>query len=394
MPSIQAKLADDKWFCKGLDDVADIKCSRATGFQAVYRLCMGMSAFFFIFMVLMFGVKSSRDPRSHVQNGFWFFKYLLLIALIFGFFNIKSENLSGPMMWIGMIGSFTFIIIQLVLIIDFAHGLAEDWIAIYEENESRACYFGLLAFAFACYFLSLAGTILMYIFYTTGSQGDSCGLPIFLITFNIIICLASSIISILPKIQERMPSSGLLQSSFLTLYACYLTWSALTNNPDSSCNPSMIIVTVNSTHPGKDDQSFGTPIPANSIISLIIWFVCLLYASIRTSSRTALGKIAGGGNSENANQVEPNNAVEKGTVYDDEKEGIAYSYSFFHFIFALASLYVMMTLTSWYQPSNDLSKLNANMASVWVRILSSWLCVTLYTWTLVAPAIFPDRDFD
>lgn len=59
-PWIQAKLADSNWFCQGLNSVAGINCQRATGFQAVYRLCGGMASFFFIFMVLMLGVKSSK----------------------------------------------------------------------------------------------------------------------------------------------------------------------------------------------------------------------------------------------------------------------------------------------------------------------------------------------
>lgn len=45
-------------------------------------------------------------------------------------------------MYFGMIGGFLFILIQLVLIIDFAHSWAENWVAKLEETESKAYYCG------------------------------------------------------------------------------------------------------------------------------------------------------------------------------------------------------------------------------------------------------------
>lgn len=81
---------------------------------------------------------------------------------------------------------------------------------------------------------------------------------------------------------------------------------------------------------------------------------------------------------------------------DSEAEGVTYNWSLFHLMFALATLYIMMTLTNWYSPGADVTieTLSANMSAVWVKMVSSWLCCAIYVWTLIAPVVFPERDFN
>jgi hypothetical protein len=114
-----------------------LKCSDVVGYLAVYRVCFALTIFFVVMSLLMIGVRTSKDPRAGIQNGFWGMKYLIIIGICIGAFFIPRGDFGITWMYFGMIGGFAFILIQLILIVDFAHSWAERWVAQYEETESR-----------------------------------------------------------------------------------------------------------------------------------------------------------------------------------------------------------------------------------------------------------------
>ena len=84
---------------------------------------------------------------------------------------------------------------------------------------------------------------------------------------------------------------------------------------------------------------------------------------------------------------------------------------FFHVVMAAGALYMAMLLTNWgtgsFQPQSNVTapspsggksvvKFHSNStgtAQMWVKIVSEWLAIILYTWTLVAPRVCPGREF-
>jgi len=148
-----------------------VDCRVVVGFQAVYRLCLIVTLFFFLMSLIMIGVRSSNDPRSGIQNGFWGFKYLLIIGGMIGSFWIPDGSFGEVWMVFGMIGGFLFILIQLVLIVDFAHSWAEAWYSNYQEEESKGWLAALLTCTVAMYAGALTSFILLITYYTGSVTG-------------------------------------------------------------------------------------------------------------------------------------------------------------------------------------------------------------------------------
>ncbi|CAL1608818.1 unnamed protein product [Knipowitschia caucasica] len=397
------------------DFEANVNCKMFVGYKAVYRVCFGMSVWFLCLSAFMTNVKNSRDPRAAIHNGFWFFKFASLLAITAGAFYIPDEPFTYVWFIIGSAGAFFFILIQLILLVDFAHSWNEAWVGNMNASSSRGWYAALLCVTVFNYLLSAVSIIMSFLFYTKPEQ---CQLNKFFISSNMLLCILASVISILPKVQENQPRSGLLQSSIITLYTIFLTWSAMTNEPDRSCNPSLLSILQHIAAPttppletenqtaviiiGTEEPVLTSPYlrwwDAQNIVGLSIFVFSILYSSIRSSNTSQVNKLTMASKdsvilAESGSSVELSEEVSAHRrVQDNEKDMVQYSYSFFHFMLFLASLYIMMTLTSWYSPEADYS-VSSTWPAVWVKISSSWVCLGLYMWTLVAPMILTNRDF-
>ncbi|KAJ3332364.1 hypothetical protein HDU76_000465 [Blyttiomyces sp. JEL0837] len=292
-------------------------------------------------------------------------------------------------------GAVFFILIQIILLIDFAYTFSEMLLEWWETTDDKKYLALLLTLTFGAFI----GSITLTGFYYAWFGKQSCGLNQFFISMNLILCLIMTGASIATQVQDMNPKSGIAQAAMVVAYATYLVGSSLASEPEAEngttvCNPT-----------NESASTRNTTI----ILGTVFTFLALAYSTSRAATQ---GNVL---NSEEGSVPLMNDhvrgAVESGALpasslndegdddgpVDDEKEGVQYSYSTFHIVFLLASCYLSQLITNWDTVSIDKTKDTAivgkGWAAVWVKIVSSWIVLLLYGWTLIAPLVLPDREW-
>ncbi|XP_073695465.1 serine incorporator 5 [Garra rufa] len=401
-PTVEAAMREHIPFytemCNQLN--AGENCSTLVGYSAVYKVCFGMACFFFLFSVFTIRVRTSTGCRAAVHNGFWFFKFVALLACCAGgFFLPNQDKFLEVWRYVGAAGGFLFIIIQLMLLVQFAHRWNQNWSSGVKYN--KIWYAALALVTLVLFSVAVGALVFMIVFYT---DSEACFLNKLFLGVNGGLCFVVSLLAISPCIQTFQPTSGLLQSAVISVYVMYLTFSALASKPIETVERNGNNVTV-CVFPYKSGLQSDTNIVTG--VGTAILFGCILYSCLISTTKR----------SSTALQVYRNDMPENERArccfccvddtedYDDEKtaggqnvkyderDGTIYSYCYFHFVFFLGSLYVMMTVTNWFHYENAKIErlLDGSWSVFWIKMASCWVCLFLYMWTLVVPMLFPKR---
>lgn len=186
---------------------------------------------------------------------------------------------------------------------------------------------------------------------------------------NLAVISLTLVLSVLVTIFQLFMNEeySLLASAMMMAYATYICYATVTLNPSSTCNPTL------ATGYQVLQEAIGMAI---TVLSLI-W-----------STQTAVQRLQ-------ELQTEGEASSDPDAPQDYTKPGLQALFIESTIVFILISCYYGMVLTNWatLQSSDSINNPKTGTASFWLQASAQWICLLLYVWALLAPKLFPDRDF-
>jgi hypothetical protein len=198
-------------------------------------------------------------------------------------------------------------------------------------------------------------------------------------------------------------------------YNTYLTYSAITNNPDVNCNP----FSRNGFQSNQASIITGLVITVLSVTWMAFSSASNIYSAVSVHEHQnpaaaewvadpakpqagAPAAYQGAPDDVEANAAGRPKAAsapaqplptQEAEAKQEDREQRPW---IFHLVMFLASCYVAMMATNWGDPSAQsvpAASPELSLASMWARMGSEFAIHVLFLWTLLAPKCFPNRDF-
>jgi hypothetical protein len=309
-----------------------------------------------------------------------------------------------------LVGGVVYIFVQQFVIIDLAHNWNDSWVAKADECEKEELGTGqkwLAAILVSCGIMflgSIVGIILMFVYF------KGCTSNLAFISVTLVLVLATT------AAQLSGEEGSLLSSALVSSWAVFLLYNAVTKNPNAECNPLLgesdnlsivmgLFVTIVSlgwtgwSYTAEDKVLFGTSSQHDQDASS----PAQDNDKPKEGDAPAIGGHVTGastyGTSDSRSYAEAPNAAEaaeddEASVNNDPKK-LSNSWRLNVILMAI-TCWQAVTLTQWggIVGNGNVANPSVGNVSMWMMIASQWIALALYLWTLVAPRIFTDRDFN
>eukprot|EP00584_Thalassiosira_punctigera_P007072 CAMPEP_0172532890 /NCGR_PEP_ID=MMETSP1067-20121228/5776_1 /TAXON_ID=265564 ORGANISM="Thalassiosira punctigera, Strain Tpunct2005C2" /NCGR_SAMPLE_ID=MMETSP1067 /ASSEMBLY_ACC=CAM_ASM_000444 /LENGTH=462 /DNA_ID=CAMNT_0013317451 /DNA_START=46 /DNA_END=1434 /DNA_ORIENTATION=+ len=381
-----------------LSDAWSSGCESQQGNAELMKACSGNAGVYrassaaFVFFVT-FGIAAACKPTSNREA--WPAKYILFLLLCVGTIFIPNYPVFNPVyLWVARVGSVLFILLQQIILVDIAYNWNSAWLDHSDQAEldegpgkGKKWKAAILVSCGILYAASIAGIVIMYIHFRGCATNDA------FISITLVMSFFCTVVQL-----TKSETGSLLTSGCITIYATYLCGAAVSKNPNASCNPKL-----------------GEMSTWSIVVGLLVVFISMMW----TGWSYTTDKRLGGGSAENAADDNEAGDEEKpkagGVVINNQSDGAANTpltetatqesgptnpASFgsswkLNAVLALICCWYAMTLTGWgdIEKRGNIANPDVGEASMWMIIVSQWISLLLYLWTLVAPTLFPDRDF-
>ena len=304
--------------------------------------------------------------------------------------------------FVDTVGGAVFILAQQFIIVDLAYNWNDNWVTKSNEAEAEEIgsgqkwLYAILASCGLLYTCSIGAFIYLVLEFT------GCGSNNTFIALTLIFSVG------IHAAQLSGEEGSLLSSSTVTAWAFFLCYTACSRNPREVCNPRVgedetltiavgLIVTILSL--GWTGWSYTAEDKLRVVATDAEDAAAPGNAALVTDEEKVEGeqkKVTGvvtGGNYGSTQEEEAKGADEDAIGGNDPAK---FSNSWrLNIVLATVACWKSMILTHWGEISSEgtLANASASRTSMWMVIAAQWISLSLYLWTLVAPRLFPDRDF-